>query len=71
MNQWFTKLVDDEFNRLERKTILDDAQNEKTLRLTPACGKLRHRSLSWLQEDPNDPEREALLRELFKLDPES
>ena len=38
MNQWFTKLVDDEFNRLERKS--DSGRCTKrgsTLRLAPAC----------------------------------
>lgn len=68
MNKWFEDLVHDEFERLIRKTSLEDQQQDEVrYALHRLAGKLRHRSLSWLQEAPDDPMREQAIRDLFQI----
>ena len=69
INQWFESLVEDEFNRLQRKIALpQDDLAETRYAMQRVAAKLRHRSISWLQENPDDLDREHALRELFNLD---
>lgn len=68
INRWFEELVNEEFGRLERR-IESSETDRAAIRyaLQRAAGKVRHRCLHWLQQAPDNQQRNEVLRDLFDL----
>ncbi|TVR39298.1 MAG: glutamyl-tRNA reductase [Planctomycetota bacterium] len=72
ISEWFQALSEEEFLRLERRLSgSEQDRHEVRYGLQRLAAKFRHRCLRWLQDDPQNPQRAALLRELLGLEDEN